>query len=278
MSTFILKIDCPDRKGLVRDISEAVYHFDLNMTGNQEFVDREAGYFFMRSELVGEAPLYELEKKLAESLPEEANIKIHFKEKKRIVILATKEYHCLGDLLLRHKFNEVKAEILAVISNHNTLKSLVDQFDIPFHYLPHQNLNRQEHELRVQDIVDRYNPDYLVLAKYMRILNPGFVAHYQNKIINIHHSFLPAFMGANPYRQAFDRGVKIIGATAHFVNDALDEGPIIHQDITRITHRMTPQEMAAAGRDIETITLAKALNQVFADRVFIRGNKTVVFD
>jgi formyltetrahydrofolate deformylase len=153
----------------------------------------------------------------------------------------------------------------------------VAKFGIPFHYISHEHRTRPEHEDAIHKALAIYQPEFLVLAKYMRVLTPEFVAHYPNKIINIHHSFLPAFIGANPYRQAFDRGVKIIGATAHFVNNNLDEGPIIHQDTIPVTHRLSSDEMARAGKDGEKIVLARALKLVFQDRIFIHKNKTIIF-
>ncbi|MCL4119297.1 UNVERIFIED_CONTAM: hypothetical protein GTU68_024829 [Idotea baltica] len=191
--------------------------------------------------------------------------------------MVSKEYHCIGDLLLRATFNDLNADIIAVISNHENLKGLVEQNDIPFHFVNHKGLDRAEHELAVHSCIDQYQSDYIVLAKYMRILTPSFVEKYNNRIVNIHHSFLPAFIGAKPYHQAFERGVKIIGATAHFVNNDLDEGPIIYQDVTHIDHRYSPRALASSGKDVEKIVLAKALKLVLNDRVFIHGNKTIVF-
>jgi formyltetrahydrofolate deformylase len=193
------------------------------------------------------------------------------------VVLATKEHHALGDLLIRNFYQELKAEIVAVVSNHEYLRDLVAKFGIPYHYVAHQGLEREEHEGRVLEIIDGYQPEYLVLAKYMRVLSPNFVDCYRGRIINIHHSFLPAFVGAKPYHQAYERGVKIIGATAHFVSDDLDEGPIIAQDVIPVDHTFSAEEMIGAGRDVEKTVLAKALKLVFEDRVFINGNKTVVF-
>lgn len=192
--------------------------------------------------------------------------------------MATKEHHCLSDLLIRNEFKDLNIEVQAVIANHDVMRSLTERFKIPFHFVPTDGLSREEHETQILALINNYNPDYLVLAKYMRVLTVGFINSFPNKIINIHHSFLPAFIGANPYRQAFDRGVKIIGATAHFVDDNLDEGPIINQDIIRINHTQTPLDMAQAGRDVEKIVLAKALKLVLEDRVFIHGNKTVIFE
>ncbi|MDZ7902042.1 MAG: formyltetrahydrofolate deformylase [Rheinheimera sp.] len=163
-----------------------------------------------------------------------------------------------------------------MIGNHANLQQLTEKFDIPFHFISHEQLSREAHEAQLLAKIAEYKPDYLVLAKFMRVLSPTFVKQYPNRIINIHHSFLPAFIGANPYRQAFERGVKIIGATAHFVTDDLDEGPIIKQMVTNVDHNYSAQDMAKAGRDVEKNVLSKALQQVVEDRVFVHGNKTVI--
>jgi formyltetrahydrofolate deformylase len=191
--------------------------------------------------------------------------------------MVTKESHALGDILIRYAAGELGANIQCVIGNHETLRVLVERFNIPFIYVPAEGLSREEHEEKVMKEIDTFTFDYIVLAKYMRILTPTFVKAYTQKIINIHHSFLPAFIGANPYKQAFDRGVKIIGATAHYVTDDLDEGPIIAQDVIPVNHRLTWKDMQRAGRDGEKIVLSRALALVFNDRVFVNGNKTVIF-
>jgi formyltetrahydrofolate deformylase len=172
---------------------------------------------------------------------------------------------------------DLGADIECVIANHDTLRDLVERFDIPFHYIPAEDMSREDHEDKVMQQIDQYEFDYIVLAKYMRILTPNFVKAYPQQIINIHHSFLPAFIGANPYKQAYERGVKIIGATAHFVTDDLDEGPIIPQDVIPVNHRFSWKDMQRAGRDGEKIVLSRALSLVLQDRVFVNGNKTVIF-
>lgn len=275
---YILKVSCDDRKGLVYKTSGIFYKQNFNMVENAEFVDSESQRFFMRSEVVGEVESDKLMADLRKALPENAQISFRPKIKKRIVILATKEYHCLGDLLLQAYFGDLEAEILAVISNHDILRGLVEKFGIPYHFVSHENMSRSKHEADIAEIIRSYEPDYLVLAKYMRILSPDFVSPYNNRIINIHHSFLPAFIGANPYRQAFERGVKIIGATAHFVSNELDEGPIIKQNITDVNHQKNPDALSKAGKDLEKVVLANALKLVFDERVFVHGNKTVIFD
>ncbi|TAH22179.1 MAG: formyltetrahydrofolate deformylase [Cytophagales bacterium] len=274
---YTLRIDCPDEKGLVHKITGVLYHNDLSVIRNDEFVDRENAHFFMRTEFAGNTDENKIISGLIGILPNNANVLLNKVRKKNIVILATKEHHCLGDLLIRHHFGELSANILAIVSNHKTLMSLTEKFEIPFHYLPHENKSREEHEAEVLTQINAYNPEFLVLAKYMRVLTPQFAAQYSNKIINIHHSFLPAFIGASPYRQAYERGVKIIGATAHFVNENLDEGPIIAQNVIPIDHTEDAANMARLGKDVEKIVLAKALKLVFEDRVFVKDNKTVIF-
>lgn len=274
---FILTIDTPDESGLIYKITKLISENHLNIIANDEFVDNSDNHFFMRTEVEGNVNKNKLLIDLTAVLPKNSTIKISGQEKKKVVILATKEHHCLGDLLIRNAFNDMNIEILAVISNYDTLKSLTEKFGIPFHYVSHENMTREEHEILIIDAVKKYSPEYLVLAKYMRILSPWFVSNFPNKIINIHHSFLPAFIGANPYKQAFERGVKIIGATSHFVNNNLDEGPIIMQEVIPIDHSFNAELMRQAGRDAEKLALSKALKLVFEDRVFIRKNKTIIF-
>lgn len=274
---FILTIDTPDESGLIYKITKLISENHLNIIANDEFVDNSDNHFFMRTEVEGNFNKNQLLIDLKEVLPKNSTINISGQEKKKVVILATKEHHCLGDLLIRNAFNDMNIEILAVISNYDTLKPLTEKFGIPFHYVSHENMTREEHEILIIDAIKKYSPEYLVLAKYMRILSPWFVSNFPNKIINIHHSFLPAFIGANPYKQAFERGVKIIGATSHFVNNNLDEGPIIMQEVIPIDHSFNADSMRQAGRDAEKLALSKALKLVFEDRVFIRKNKTIIF-
>lgn len=277
MSNHILLIDCPDEAGLILKITEILFQHAQNIIRNDEFVTTGDRYFFMRTEFEGEVNEGKLLEELAQALPANAIIRLNPKKKKDIVVLATKEAHCLGDLLVRYQFNELDGNIQAVISNHKHLQPLVGAFGIPFHYISHEHKSREQHEEAILRTLEVYQPEYLVLAKYMRILRPEFVQHYPQRIINIHHSFLPAFIGANPYKQAYLRGVKIIGATAHFVNHELDEGPIIAQDVHPIDHKLSIKEIAQAGKDVEKTVLARALKLVFQDRVFIYQNKTIVF-
>lgn len=276
----ILLISTKDRSGLIYQVSRILHEAGLNIEKNDEFVDREAMLFFMRTQIAGVLDSREILLSLRQALGDKAHITLKPVTQKSLIILATKENHCLGDLLLRYESGELNAHIQAVIANHNDLEALVRRFDIPFYCVESSGQSsddRQTHEQAIADIIDRYCPDIIALAKYMRILSPSFVARYQGQMINIHHSFLPAFIGANPYKQAYQRGVKIIGATAHFVTQELDEGPIIAQDIIKIDHTYSWQDMQKAGRNIEKSVFAHALDLILHDRVFINGNKTIVF-
>ncbi len=269
-------IDCKDETGLVYKVSRVFFNHNLNIESNQEFVDKVSGKFFMRSVVEGSLTPNRLQKEIAAVLPADARVRVVLPEKKSLILMVTKESHALGDILIRHQAGELEADIRAVIGNRNNLEQLVNRFDIPFHYIPAENLTREEHEQKVTEVLNGYSFDYIVLAKYMRILTERFVEQYKNKLINIHHSFLPAFVGANPYKQAYERGVKIIGATAHFVTNQLDEGPIIAQDVLPVNHRFSWKDMQRAGRDIEKIVLSRALSLVLSDRVFVYNNKTII--
>lgn len=278
MKTYRVLIDSNDEKGLVYKISGVFYNKALNIISNSEFVDNDTNKFFMRSVVEGEIELEDLKKQLQDVLPNDVNINIIEPNKKNIIIMATKEMHALGDILVRHEAGELDANILAVISNYDELESFVKKFDIPYITVSHDGLTRSEHEKLILKALSSFtNIDYIVLAKYMRILTPEFVKEYKDKIINIHHSFLPAFIGANPYKQAYDRGVKIIGATSHFVNNNLDEGPIIAQEVIGVNHAYSWRDMQQLGRDVEKVVLSKALKLALEDRIFVYANKTVIF-
>lgn len=278
MEKKVLLTDCPDSKGLIAQITNICQKHQLNIIKNNEFVDHQDGRFFMRTEIEGYFNDQTLLADLDYSLPTGSNRTLVSQQRKRIVILVTKEAHCLGDILMKSTYGGIDVEISAVIGNHDTLEDLVNKFDIPYHTISHEGLSREEHEQKVLEAIAPYTPDYVILAKYIRILTPNFVQQYSNKLINIHHSFLPAFIGAKPYQQAFDRGVKIIGATAHFVNNDLDEGPIITQDVAHIDHAYSAADLAKTGRDVERSVLSRALQKVLDDKVFVYGNRTVVFE
>ncbi len=274
----VLLVECTDRPGLVHAITGVLFRSDCNIVTNDEFVDCDTNRFFMRTEFTGNVSANALIQELLPTLPSGAIVRAARAGEHRLAILVTREHHCLGELLLRAAYDELGGAIAVVVGNHDTLAPLAGRFGVPFHCVPHQGLTRDTHDRAVLDVLSAYDPDFLVLAKYMRILGPGFVEQYRGRIINIHHSFLPAFVGASPYRQAFERGVKMIGATAHFVSDVLDEGPIIAQSTVPVDHSRGPAEMAMAGRDVEKIVLAKALKLVLEDRVFLNGRRTLVFD
>jgi formyltetrahydrofolate deformylase len=278
MNASILLIHCPDERGLVYKITKVIFQHNLNVISNGEFVERNFNHFFMRTEFSGDYNKEQLLQDLREALPKESVIKLNAREKRDICILVTKEHHCLSDLLIRHSFNELDVNLKCVISNYQNLEELTRKFNIPFHFITHEGKERQQHEEEVLTIINQYQPEFLVLAKYMRVLSASFVKHFSNRIINIHHSFLPAFIGANPYNQAYERGVKIIGATAHFVNDNLDEGPIIAQSVIPVAHTHSAKEMALAGKDVEKIVLARSLKLVLSERVFVYRNRTIIFD
>lgn len=276
MEKKVLLIECPDSKGLIAQITNICYKHQLNIIRNTEYVDPDSGQFFMRTQLEGIFNDKTLMLDLDRALPQGSSRQLVAAGRKKVVILVTKEAHCLGDILMKVYDGSLKLDIAAVVGNHPDLQSLAEKFDIPYHFVSHLNLSREQHEVALRLVIDPYQADYLVLAKFMRVLSPAFVAHYKERIINIHHSFLPAFIGANPYHQAHKRGVKIIGATAHFVTDDLDEGPIIKQLVTPVDHTYSAMDMVKAGRDVEKNVLSKALQLVLEDRVFVHGNKTVI--
>ena len=274
---YILKVSCDDEKGLILRISEIVVKNGLNYLSTNEFVDHENHRFYMRAVLDGELEVKGFVNTLLAFLPRSAQVFCEEVRRKNIVVMATKENHCLGDILIRENSGDLNANVLAVVANHEDLREFASKFDVPFICVPSDGVGREEHEKMVLAKLKKLNFDYLILAKYMRILSRDFVLNYEEKIINIHHSFLPAFIGANPYKQAYERGVKIIGATAHFVTECLDDGPIITQDVVLVNHEMDWQDMRRAGRNIEKVVLTRALDLVFDERVFVYKNKTVIF-
>ena len=274
---YILKVSCDDEKGLILRISEIVVKNGLNYLSTNEFVDHENHRFYMRAVLDGELEVKGFVNTLLAFLPRSAQVFCEESRRKNIVVMATKENHCLGDILIRENSGDLNANVLAVVANHEDLREFASKFDVPFICVSSDGVGREEHEKMVLNELKKFNFDYLILAKYMRILSSDFVLNYEEKIINIHHSFLPAFIGANPYKQAYERGVKIIGATAHFVTECLDEGPIITQDVVLVNHEMDWQDMRRAGRNIEKVVLTRALDLVFDERVFVHKNKTVIF-
>jgi formyltetrahydrofolate deformylase len=274
----IIVIQCIDRVGLVASVSAILAKNLFNIVSLREHVDQADNLFFMRLEVTFGGDGSKLEKQLRKVLPDDATILINPIPDKKVVVMVTKEYHCLADILIRNYFGTLGAKVQCVIGNHPVLEDICKRFDMPFFPISHEQVSKEAFEEKIAKTVDQYKPDYIVLAKFMRILSPNLVAKFPMRIINIHHSFLPAFIGASPYRQAFERGVKLIGATAHFVSNELDEGPIITQQIISVNHSFTAADMVKAGKEIETSVLAKALKLVFEDRVFVYKNKTVVFE
>ena len=273
----ILITECQDEQGLIAKITGLCYEHQLNIVKNDEYVDRDNQRFFMRTELAGEVNEQRFVDQLKSLLPDAAHIAFSPGDRKKVVVMATKEAHCLGGLLLKHYEGTINIDIVAVISNYQDLAPLVNGFNIPFHFICHQQKTREQHDNEMATLIDQYQVDYIALAKYMRILSPEFVARYPGQIINIHHSFLPAFIGAKPYHQAWHRGVKIIGATAHFVTTDLDEGPIIEQDVIHVDHSYSVEDMAHSGRDIEKTVFCKAVAMVADQKVMVSNNKTIVF-
>ena len=279
MNRNLILIQCNDNVGLVALISQILASHNLNITAMREFVDEQAARFFTRIDCSGnldnEQLLYT---QLKNQLPGDADIVINPKSRKKIAILVTKEYHCLSDILARNSFNTLNAEVSCVIGNYDVLKEYTVQNHVPFHCISHEGKSKREFEAEITALLLGYEIDYIVLAKFMRILSPSFITQFSNRIINIHHSFLPAFIGARPYKQAFERGVKLIGATAHFVTNDLDEGPIIAQQTIPVNHTFGVAQMVTSGKEIEKAVLSQALKLVLEDRIFITGNKTIVFE
>jgi len=274
----IIVIQCTDQVGLVASITAVLAKAQLNIVSMREHVDEANNRFFMRLEITHTGDGTFIEEQLRDVLHADADIHINPLPNKEVVVLVTKEYHCLADILIRNFYGTLGATVKAVIGNHDVLADICRRFEIPFYYLSHDLGSKQEFEEKILSVIGKYAPDYIILAKFMRILSAGFVSRFPMRVINIHHSFLPAFIGANPYKQAYERGVKLIGATAHFVSNELDEGPIIAQQIIPVNHSYSAADMMKAGREIETAVLANALKLVFEDRVFVYANKTVVFD
>lgn len=282
-TTARLLITCPDQPGIVASVSSFLFSHGANITQlDQHSTDPEGGSFFMRLEF--QTPHMDLsrpvlEQSFARSVGDryKMNWKMTFAaEKKKVAILVSKYDHALLELLWRWSRGELHADISMVISNHKDLQEAVERFGVPFHHVPVTKETKEEAEAEVLAKMEG-NADLIILARYMQILSSNFVSHYENKIINIHHSFLPAFIGANPYKQAHNRGVKLIGATAHYVTEDLDMGPIIEQDVARVNHRFSAEDLKNSGQDIERNVLRRAVKWHLEDRVIVFGNKTIVF-
>jgi formyltetrahydrofolate deformylase len=283
----ILLISCPDRKGEVATIADFVYRHGGNILHADEHADEESGLFLMRVEFDPKDFIIDLSQKdLADfsrqfsPIAEAFNMKWRLaqsSQRQRMIILVSKYDHCLVDLLYRHKSGELACEIPLIISNHADNQAIADFYKIPYAIVPVTKENKNQAEAKIQALIDQQKPDFMVLARYMQILSNEFVNRYPQRIINIHHSFLPAFVGARPYHQAFERGVKLIGATSHYVTEVLDDGPIIEQDVVRVSHRDTVDDLIRNGRDLEKVVLSRAVRWHVENRVLVYGNKTVVF-
>lgn len=277
-----LLISCPEKPGIISNISNFLLEHNANIVQfDQHTTDPQAGIIFMRIEFDlkdFDTSYEELEQDLhAMALDYSLDWNLSSKRKrKRMAIFVSKGDHCLMELIWRWKSKEILVDIPLVISNHADLKEVVEGYGIPFYHIPLTHETKEEAEQKALELL-RGKVDFIVLARYMQILSPNFISNYRNQIINIHHSFLPAFVGANPYARAFHRGVKLIGATAHYVTNDLDEGPIIQQDVIRVNHRYTAEDFKISGRHVERNVLAQAVDWHVEDKVLVHGNKTIVF-
>lgn len=281
-ATYILTIACPDKIGIVATVSTFLAVQQCNIIDSAQFGDRETNRFFLRVHFAtpeGGPGRPELEHLFA-GVAGTFNMEwaLHDATKKaKLVVMVSKFGHCLNDLLFRCQTGALQAEIPAIISNHRDFERIAEMHEIPFHYLPVTKDNKEEQEAQVMGIIDNAKADAVILARYMQILSPAFCNAYPGRVINIHHSFLPSFKGASPYHQAHARGVKLIGATAHYVTEKLDEGPIIEQEVARVTHAHSPEDLIHLGRDVECLALSRAISYHVEHRVLLNGHKTVVF-
>ena len=276
---YILTIACPDQVGIVAAVSGVLAAHRGNIVESNQFSDTESGRFFMRLvfdlDEASEPVLLEHFTPLAQQF--EMDWRLYDQRRPpRVMVLVSKAEHCLNDLLYRHRTGALPMAITAIVSNHRELAHLADWHAIPYHHLPVTAATKPEQEQRILDLVEQTRTELVVLARYMQILSPELCRALAGRAINIHHSFLPGFKGAKPYHQAYNRGVKLIGATAHYVTANLDEGPIIEQEVERVDHAHSPEHLAAVGRDIENIVLARAIHYYLERRVFLNGGKTVV--
>lgn len=283
MQKATLIIQCPDQKGIVAVVSDFLFKHHGNILEIDQHVDQELGLFFMRA--CWELDSFGLDKSAIRDVFEQEiglrfnmDFQLYFNDRKpRMAIFVSKLSHCLFDILSRYYAGQFEVEIPLIISNHRDLKRVVEAFRIPFHYIPMDKANKSAIEDKQIALLEENHVDFIVLARYMQILSGDFIKKYPNRIINIHHSFLPAFVGAKPYHAAYQRGVKIIGATAHYVTEELDAGPIIEQDVSRVRHHNTVADLVQMGQDIEKVVLSKAIKYHLEHKVHAIGNKTVIF-
>ena len=282
-NTAILLISCPDRKGLVAGIADFLYRHNANILHADQHQDSELGLFLMRVEWdlhdfdleIGQfeqhfAPIaqeFQMQWRLAQSTA-----------RPRVAIFVSRYDHCLVDLLYRHQSGELHCDIPLIIGNHDDTKWIADSYGIPFQHIPVHKDSKEEAEKTQLALLRHHHIDLIVLARYMQVLSADFIRHYPSRIINIHHSFLPAFLGAKPYHRAFERGVKLIGATSHYVTEVLDDGPIIEQDVARISHRDAIDDLIQKGRDLEKMVLSRGVRWHIENRILLYANKTVIFD
>ncbi|VVD82291.1 formyltetrahydrofolate deformylase [Pandoraea eparura] len=284
-NSYILKLSCPDRPGIVHAVAGFLVERGGNILDSAQFNDRFTGGFFMRvhfQQLPGQSDLAALQRDFA-PLAVQYEMQWELVDaaiKPRVMLMVSKIGHCLNDLLFRYKTGQLNIEIPAIVSNHKDFYQLAASYNIPFHYLPLMNAtpeSKAAQEAKVYELVQDNDVDLVVLARYMQVLSSDLCEKLAGRAINIHHSFLPSFKGAKPYYQAFDRGVKLIGATAHYVTSDLDEGPIIEQEVERVDHTMDPEQLTAIGRDVECVALARAVRYHAEHRILLNGHKTVIF-
>ena len=280
MSTFVATLQCPDRPGIVHAASAAIVELGGNILENDQFTDPGTGQFCMRTRFeTGSASLADARRVLAERLAHLAprlGVRDEGQPRRALIMVSTAD-HCLADLLYRRERGDLPLDVVAVVSNHRDCEPVARRYGVAFVEIPVTAATRDLAEERLRELIARHDVDFVILARYMQILSPALCADLQGRVINIHHSFLPGFRGARPYHQAYERGVKLIGATAHFVTADLDEGPIIDQDVVRVSHARRPEDLVALGRDIERTVLARAVTLMAQDRVAVVGHRTVIF-
>ena len=283
MSALTLVIQCPDQKGIIAEVTQFIYSNKGNILYIDQYVDRENKAFFMRleSEFNGDLQaIKQFQQAFAGGPAEKYKMtwSLYPQEKKpRMALFVSKYDHCLYDLLGRFKSGELEVEIPFIMSNHPDLQSISESFGVPYYHIPVTKDTKAQAEEQQLELLKQHNVSFIVLARYMQIVSPSLINEYPNNIINIHHSFLPAFPGAKPYHSAFERGVKIIGATSHYVTEELDAGPIIEQDVAHVSHTHSVSQLVAKGRDLEKIVLARAVKNHISHKVMVYGNKTIVF-
>lgn len=284
-SEFILTLSCPDTSGIVAEVASFMSEQGLTIKESNQFGDAETNTFFMRVKALTINSKNKIDinkiRNLFNAIAIKRNMRFNIystEETPKIIIMVSKFDHCLMDLLYRVKTKELKVQIVAIISNHSDVEALAKNYNVPFHCVEVNKDNKANAEKSLEELINKYDAEAIILARYMQILSKEISEKYSGKIINIHHSFLPSFKGASPYKQAYKRGVKLIGATAHFVTSELDEGPIIEQDVARVTHVTSSSDMIAAGRDVERIVLFRAVKFYLERRVFLNKNKTVIFN